>query len=102
MIWEFSDGTTFELGGNVAGASLFAQRLRTHLEGSPLVALEPLPTEGVPLDVNDAALCDAWLQQQLLGLHGYRVTLTQRPDDVPALPLPESEDEEPFDGDLIY
>ena len=91
MIWAFSDGTTVALGGNIEGASVLAQRLRSDLAGGVMVSIWPEPGGRVPLDPNDAALLDAWLSHEIDWRQYARkldITMTKRPDGIPALPPP--------------
>lgn len=87
-IWRFSDGTVVHLGGEVEGGSLFAQELREALADRPGVQIWPNPQRGVSLDVNDIALMDAWVRQEMT--RPYRsslgLRLVEAPKDVPALP----------------
>jgi hypothetical protein len=104
MIWEFSDGTTVALGGIIEGASVFAQRLRSDLRRGVKVSIWPPPGGTVPLDVNDAALVDTWLGDELRWRQNARkldLSMTKRPDGIPALPPPpwDSSNDEPG---LIY
>lgn len=99
MIWRFSDGTTVELGGNVEGPTLLAQRLRQQIaSGSELVSIWPPPGGDVPLDTSDAAILDAWLGRELDYLRrvrGLNISLA-RPSNVPPLPpAPNSSSSEP-------
>ncbi len=90
MIWRFSDGTTVELGGNVEGATLLAQRLRADIVKPLQVYIWPPPGGSVDLDPKDPAILDAWLQAELefwRDVRGLRLSL-ERPADVPALPPP--------------
>jgi len=89
MIWRFSDGTVAHLGGEIEGASLFAQELRAALADPPVgVQIYGGPGGGAWLDVNDAALFDAWLSQEMSRPFRRELSLrmTERPDDVPELP----------------
>jgi hypothetical protein len=89
MIWRFSDGTTVELGGNVEGATLLAQRIRAELAEGVRIWLWPPPDGNVPLDVTDSAQLDFYLRQQLdfwVRVRGLKLTLDRPP--VPSLPPP--------------
>lgn len=99
MRWEYSDGTTVDLGGKVEGASLFAQALRRALADDPVVELGPTPSPTAALDVKDATHLDAWLSQQR-SLWPYRdaVKLTKRPDDIKPLPEWKRPDDVPADA----
>lgn len=92
MIWRFSDGTTVELGGKVEGPSLFAQSLRAQIaDGIATVHIWPQPSEGVPVDQNDAALVHAWLIDELdlrNRIDNVVIRLRSKPDGIPALPPP--------------
>lgn len=90
-IWKFSDGTTVRLGGEVGGNAWFAGWLREALGGRPMVSIWPPPGGEVALDVKDAALLDRWLLNELAWVNRARaagLTLTERPEGVPALPPP--------------
>lgn len=101
MIWRFSDGTTVGLGGSVEGATILAQQLRETLRRPQvLVEIWPPPGGSVPLDVNDAALLDAWLQWEMRDRRRLPLTLT-RPDNVPALPPPPWADQ-PHEPGRVY
>lgn len=107
MIWRFSDGTTVSLGGEVEGASLFAQELRYEL-AQDFVGIQtaPIPAEGTELDRNDPALLDAWLRQEID--RPFRQSQGLRLIDAPAVPaLPEQpvqDDDEQgaAPADLVY
>lgn len=89
MIWEYSDGTTVELGGSVTGDSFFAQYLREEIDTSPMVVVRPHPGGADPLKPDDPAQLNAWLAQRLEWLtrvRGSTVTLTAAPPDIPPLP----------------
>lgn len=83
MTWRFADGTTVELGGTVEGPTLFAQLLREDLERGAHVTIWPQPSPPLPVDVNDPALMNAWLEH-MAELEG--VKLTEAPDNLPELP----------------
>lgn len=90
MRWTFSDGTTVDLGGNVEGPTLLAQRLRAELQEGATVDIWPPPATPKAVDPNDPALLDAWLRQRLGYLtqaRGLKLTL-KSPDGIPPLPLP--------------
>lgn len=105
MIWSFSDGTTVELGGNVEGATLLAQRLRNDLAAPQLVCIWPPPGGYVELDLDDPALLDRWLKDRLdywKRIRKLPLSL-QAPDGVPPLPPPPWEGSaEPEDADAIH
>src|SRR5687768_17264956 len=91
MIWRFNDGTVAELGGNVEGASVFAQELREDLVQPRVgVQLYPGPGGGAWLDVNDAALFDAWLRQEMTRpwRRDLKLKLLEHPDPKKLPPLP--------------
>jgi hypothetical protein len=91
MIWRFNDGTVAELGGNVEGASVFAQELRAKLLQPRVgVQLYPGPGGGAPLEVNDAALFDAWLRQEMARSwrSELKLKLLDHPDPKKLPPLP--------------
>jgi hypothetical protein len=102
VIWRFSDGTTVELGGNVEGASLFAQQLRAGLADRPAVTIWAEPSPSFDVDPNDAAFLDAWLKVQLdLAVRIDKLPLTMRaPDGIPSLPQPEPYEDEDADVSL--
>lgn len=90
MIWRFSDGTTVELGGNVDGASLFAQRLRVELAQTKHVCIWAPPSPPVAFDAGDPALLNRVLEDALnlaRRLDGLKLTMVP-PADVPPLPPP--------------
>jgi hypothetical protein len=67
------------------------------------VRIWPEPSPCLPLDVNNAALLDAWLRAELdywTRVRGLRLTL-KSPPDVPALPPPPWIGD-PHDPDAIY
>jgi len=91
MRWRFNDGTVAELGGRITGASTFARELREDLERRRAgVQVHPGPGGGAWLDVNDAALFDAWLRQEAARSwrRELQLELVEHPDpkDLPALP----------------
>lgn len=91
MIWEFSDGTTVELGGKVEGPSALARELREGLAtGQARVRIWPPPCEPHEVDGRDAALLDAWLHHKLdLWRRIDRIDVRlKRPEGVPPLPPP--------------
>lgn len=98
MIWRFADGTTVELGGNVEGPKLFAQWLRMELDQRKTISIWPLPSGSIPFDKHDPAHLD-----HMLGYLSRQkgVKLTDRPDDIPALPPPPWGDE-PADEALVH
>lgn len=94
MTWEYSDGTTVELGGKVEGDTYFAQFLREELATFPTVVVRPHPGGDDPLNPDDPAHLNAWLAQRLEWLtrvRGSTVTLTAAPADIPPLPAFEYE-----------
>lgn len=101
-LWRFSDGTTVHLGGEVDGASLFAQELRNGIAQAK-VQIWPVPFEGVGLDVNDPALMDAWVRQEMARPYrrDQKLRLLEAPSEVPPLPAPPQDDAEPRDGVLF-
>jgi hypothetical protein len=102
MIWTFSDGTTVELGGKVEGATILAQQLRAVLaRPRVLVEIWPPPGGNVELNVNDAALLDAWLRAELRDRRHLPLTL-KRPDDVPPLPRAPWSGTDDHDPDVIH
>lgn len=105
MTWRFSDGTQVELGGEVEGASLFAQELRRELaRGDVQVPVWPEPSQGIPLDVNDTALMHAWLRHRssIPSRAWMMVRMTDQPRDIPPLPPPPRGDEVEAPADAIY
>ncbi len=105
MIWRFSDGTTVELGGKVEGPSLFAQTLRVDFErGDARVAIWPMPDGYVPLDLNDAALLHAYLENELdhwSRVRNVAIKLRSKPDNIHALPPPPWGDA-PVEAGVLY
>jgi hypothetical protein len=91
VIWKLSDGTTVELGGNVEGDSVLAQRLRYRLERGDRVSVWAPPGGDVELDPADAALLNAWLDAEIewhTRVQGSTVKITERPEGIPPLPPP--------------
>jgi hypothetical protein len=92
MTWRFSDGTVVELGGNVAGSSLFAQTLRDDIaSGRAVVQIWPPPGGDVSLDVNDLGHLHQWLTEQIAYWNRVRnvvIRMRSKPDNIPALPAP--------------
>jgi hypothetical protein len=90
--WHFSDGTVVELGGKVEGPSLFAQSLRAKLaDGDAYAVIWPMPSAPRAVDVDDAALVNAWLEQELdlwRRVSNVVIKLRSKPDNIPALPPP--------------
>ena len=89
MIWKFSDGTTVELGGNVEGATVFAQQLRRSLERGASIQLKLPPARPDPLDLENAAQLDLWLAAEIEWRNRIRklgLRFTERPKDLPPLP----------------
>lgn len=104
MIWSFSDGTTVELGGNVEGATLLAQRLRQELAETETLCIWPPPNDGVAFDKTDPALMDHFLRGEVdfwTRIRGLKLTL-ERPDDVPALPPPPWAGIQQHDPNVVY
>lgn len=99
MIWKFSDGTTVELGGKVAGDKLFAQWLRLELSQRKTTSIWPAPSESIPFDSNDPALLDDMLSY-LGRLKGVRIA--ERPDGIPPLPPPPWASDESGDQRIIH
>lgn len=107
MTWRLSDGTTVELGGTISGPTLLAQRLRAALESGPRVSIWPPPGGDVDLDVNDAALVNAWLDQEIEWLkrvRGLALRITERPENIPDLPPPPwaNEPDDDVPADAVY
>lgn len=93
--WRYSDGTTVSLGGNVEGASLFAQSLRADLAlPLVLVATGPIPGDGEELDVNNIELMDIWLNQELQRPYWGSTRLLEGPE-LPEPEPPDEDDDEP-------
>lgn len=104
MRWEFSDGTTVDLGGKVEGPTLLAQRLREQLSRPVVrVTIWPPPGGDVALDPSDPALLNAWLRAELdFWTRVRELPLTLKsPDGVPALPPPPWADQ-PHDPSAVY
>lgn len=99
MTWKFSDGTAVALGGDVEGASLFAQSIRESLADTPLIGLGPEPSVPVPLDTGDVLHMDLWLRQEMLkpAFAEMRLRVTDAPN-VPKQPAAALE----FDPDVVY
>lgn len=88
MMWRFSDGTIAHLGGEIEGASLFAQELRSELDEKRVgIQLYPGPGGGAWLDRNDPAQFDAWLEQERIRpfRRAFTLRIIERPTDIPAL-----------------
>ena len=105
MTWRFSDGTTVELGGKVDGPSLFAQSLRAQFaDGAAYAVVWPMPSSPHAVAVNDAALVNAWLEQELdrwRRISNVIIKLRSKPDNIPALPPPPWGDA-PAEADAVY
>lgn len=105
MIWRFSDGTTVELGGKVEGPSLFAQSLRAQLvDGDAYAVVWPMPSSPHVVDVDDAALVNAWLEQEIDGwnrIANVVIRMRSKPDNIPALPPPPWGDA-PAEAGVVY
>ena len=89
MAWRFSDGTIAYLGGEIVADSVFARELWADLANPPAgVGLYPGPGGGVTVDVNDAALFDAWLKQEMERpfRRDLKLTLVERPEGIPPIP----------------
>jgi hypothetical protein len=106
--WVFSDGTVAKLGGNVEGGTAFAQALREEIaDPSTLVGLGPIPGPSVPLDVNDPAIFDRFLKDEMTRpfRSWMHLGLLEAPE-VPPLPAVEDEDDDvdvdPDSPDLLY
>jgi len=98
--WRFSDGTVANLGGNVEGASLFAQELRRDLLNDPHVSVIPLPSKAEPLDTSDPLMFDLWLTAQA-NERQPKIKVIERPKDIPELPDLEEDTEGDDPGDEI-
>lgn len=96
MKWEFSDGTVAHLGGDVEGATVFAQRLRSAIASSDTtVSIWPEPSESVALDVEDPAIFDRFLRNEVaIPALGWMMTSLVRAPEVPPLPDPPWDDED--------
>ena len=102
MTWRFSDGTTVHLGGNVEGASLFAQEIRADMEaGRAIVMMEAIPGDEVPLDPSNASMLDRWLRDELQRPWRRELRLTEAPEVEP-LPEPPPEPERPEDEEWVH
>lgn len=103
--WRFSDATVVELGGKVEGPSLFAQSLRAKIEdGDAYAVVWPMPSSPHVVDVNDAALVHAWLEQELdlwNRVSNVVIRMRSKPADIPALPPPPWGDA-PVEPDVVY
>lgn len=104
MIWRFSDGTIAHLGGEIEGASLFAQELRAELE-QPWVGVQtrPMPADGAKLNKNDPALFNAWLRQEMGKPYRkeQKLRLAEVPKGIPALPV-EPADDDDIPADAVF
>jgi hypothetical protein len=104
MKWRFSDGTVVELGGNVEGATYFAQAIRSLIaDPRTHVAIWPEPTETVPLDVDDPAIFDRFLRTEMGAPNRswMMLELLEAPE-VPALPDPPWDDDETESFPMMY
>jgi hypothetical protein len=96
-IWRFSDGTVAHLGGEVEGASLFAQQLREVL-GQPDLQMELGPSPGplVAVDLSNPSVFDHLLTVFTLApSYAGAVSITERPRGIPPLELPPAVPVEP-------
>lgn len=103
MRWRFNDGTTVHLGGQVDSTTIFGAELRAALaDPDALVGIHPIPSDAVPLDLDDPALLDAWLRDQMARPYRreLRLRLLEAPD-VPELPPPPDDDPDVPD-DVVY
>ena len=103
MTWRFSDRTTVNHGGKVEGPTLLAQRLREALTREPRVSIWPEPGGSVDLDVNDAALLNAWLDAEvewMRRVRGLEIRITERPERIP--PLPPAPYKNQDDATVVY
>ena len=66
MEWKFSDGTVVRLGGEVEGASVFAQEMRSLLTQPQGVSVTILYPHTLPLDPNDPLSVSLLLREQSL------------------------------------
>lgn len=88
MIWLFSDGTVFELGGVVRGSSDLARTLRRDVE---LVRLGVPPSVVIlapgleDLDLDSAEHVDVWLHERA-GYWGVEIASAPDFERRPALP----------------
>jgi hypothetical protein len=83
MMWVMSDGTEVDLGGEVRGASAFAQDLRELLSGRfgpPGVSVYPQPAGDMEVDLGDPTLLDMWLFQRGTWGRAEPVRIVQRPE----------------------
>lgn len=105
VTWRFSDGTTVELGGKVEGPSLFAQSLRAQLtDGEAHATVWPMPSPFHAVDVNDAALVNAWLEQETERwgrIANVVIRMRSKPENIPALPPPPWTDQD-VPADAVY
>lgn len=81
MTWILSDGTEVELGGEVRGASVFAQELReAFAHGEAQVEVYAPPGGDVTLDLKDPTLLDMYLRQEGSGQwRPKKVTIVRSP-----------------------
>lgn len=65
MTWVLSDGTEVELGGEVRGATVFAQELRQAIaDKRTTVRVDPNPMPELRLDVNEPFLLDRFIRDE--------------------------------------
>lgn len=105
LTWYMSDGTEVELGGEVRGASLFAQELRVAFEnhlsdlGPDRVRIGLAPGGMAILDLNDPFLLDTFIRERGRSpARAERVTVARAPEFERPAPSPAP----PFDPDVLY
>lgn len=88
MQWHISDGTVVTLGGEVDGASLFAQELREWLQNDPSAPCWPLPGPQPAWDPHDPALLDFAVRRELDTFNRLQKTrlTVRRPEGIPPVP----------------
>jgi hypothetical protein len=98
MTWVLSDGTEVDLGGEVRGASMFAQELRILFEQPGMtVSVGPYPGHEF-LDLNKAWLVDTFLREHgEMPVRAEKVKIVSAPKfEKPSRPAPK------FDPSVVY
>lgn len=116
-MWIFSDGTVVHLGGLIEGATIFAQQLREKVQLPflhPKVRLGLPPAGAVKVNLNDPAMVNAWLEDEVehrrliwsrqndrpLAETKPPIRIIERPENIPPLPFEHAEPSS--DPDAIY
>ena len=101
-MWRFSDETEVDPGGEVRGASLFAQRLRHRLEtGRARVTLWAQPSDSVDVDLAHTGHLDLWLRTMLdreNRIEGNPVRMVEHHSPLMPLPAPPWEPSDLVEG----